>query len=112
MRVEQLSLFDMPSTNQPKAVCLSVGDFAKVLSSKGIATGEKRLFNKLRKWGIIDKRNVPYSEYIRRGYFKLINESFTKAGRFPSIYLKVLVTPTGQKYIEERLRNEANGDWS
>ena len=112
MKVEQLTLFDMQPVSSPKAVCLSVGDFSKVLSSRGISTGEKRLFAKLREWGMIDKRNVPYQEFVRRGYFKLINQRFSTGGTFPSIYLKVLVTPNGQKYIEERFRDERNGDWS
>lgn len=112
MKAEQLTLFDMPAESKPKSVCLSVGDFAKVLASKGIVTGEKRLFDKLRKWGMLDKRNVPYQEFVRRGYFKVVNERFAKGGNFPSIYLKVLITPNGQKYISERYQDERNGNWS
>lgn len=110
MRVEQLSLFDIPAGPIKKQVCLSVGDFAKVLSSKGYAVGQMRLFDKLRVWKLIDKFNVPYQRYVEAGYFKIINERFSKGGRFPSTYLKILVTPNGQKYIEERYRNERDGN--
>lgn len=110
MRVEQLTLFDMPAIPTKKQICLSVGEFAKLLASKGFAVGQTRLFNKLRSWKLIDKFNVPHQRYVDAGYFKVINERFNKGGNFPSVYLKILVTPNGQKYIEERLRNEGNGN--
>ena len=113
MKVEQLSLFDMPVEASKKYSCLSIGNFSKVLASKGFAIGQIRLFNKLKDWKLIDKSNVPYQKYIDAGYFKVIREPYAKRGvQQLHVYLKILVTPTGQKYIEERLRNEANGDRS
>ena len=112
MKVEQLTLFDMPAQSGRKA-CLSIGDFSKVLASKGIETGKTRLFAKLREWKLIDKCNVPYQKYIDSGYFKVIKEPYAKRGMETLyVYLKILVTPNGQKYIEERFRNEGNGDRS
>ena len=108
MKVEQLNLFDMQYIQKSSPKCLSIGAFAKVLSSKGYNTGEKRLFDKLRKWRLLNKENIPYQEYMERGYFKVINEHYKKGGYIPSVHMKVLVTPSGQKYVEERLRNEAN----
>lgn len=113
MKVEQLSLFDMPIQEGKKKTCLSVGDFSKVLASKGFAVGQIRMFEKLRQWKLIDKFNVPYQKYVDGGYFKVIKEPYTKKGiQALYAYLKILVTPNGQEYIEERLRNETNGNWS
>lgn len=112
MKVEQLSLFDMPVKRSKKAVCLSVGNFAKVLSSKGFNIGLIKLFDKLRTWGLINKFNVPYQKYIDDDWFKVIKEEYKKGGKYFSVYLKILVTPIGQRKIEERLRNEANDNRS
>ena len=109
MKIEQLSLFDMPVEESKKYSCLSIGAFSKVLASKGFDVGQTRLFNKLRSWKLIDKYNVPYQKYIDNGCFKVIKEPYAKRGiRQLCVYLKILVTPTGQKYIEERLHNETN----
>lgn len=106
MKVEQLSLFDMQYVQKSSPKCLSVGAFAKSLASRGYNIGEKRLFNKLRKWRLLNRENVPYQQYVARGYLKIINEYYKKGGCFPSIYMKVLITPDGQKYIEGRLKDE------
>ena len=109
MRVEQLTLFDMPAEPAQKSACLSVADFAKILASKGFDIGEVRLFDRLRKWKMIDKFNVPYQDQIVKGNLKVIKQPY-QVGNLRKVHIKVLVTPTGQKYIEERLRNETNGD--
>lgn len=105
MRAEQLSLFDIPAENYEPAACLSVGKFAKVLNSKGFAVGEKRLFAKLRSLRMLDNNNVPYQVYMQKGYFKIIREMYLK-GPVRHIYLKVLITPIGQNYLEDIYRNE------
>lgn len=111
MRVEQLTLFDLPPQNVSKNVCLNIKDFAKFLASKGFDTGEKKMFRDLRSWQLIDKYNVPYKKYVDCGYFKIIRENYRRANNGGCyVYLKTLVTPCGQKYIEERYRNERDGD--
>lgn len=105
MRVEQLSLFDLPVENARPTVCLSVGKFAKVLNSKGFDIGEKRLFMKLRQIKMLDNNNVPYQKYMERGYFKIIKQQY-KRGPVGHVYLKVLITPIGQNYLEDLLANE------
>lgn len=113
MSVEQLTLFDMPVQENKRKTCLSIGDFSKVLASKGFETGQTRMFGKLREWKLIDKYNVPYQKYVDSGYFKVIKEPYARRGmQTLYVYLKILVTPNGQKYIEERLRNERNDNRS
>ena len=85
--------------------CLSVGKFAKVLNSRGFPIGEKRLFAKLRFLKMLDNNNIPLQNYMERGYFKVIRQPYKK-GVVNHVYLKVLITPRGQNYIEELLVNE------
>ena len=105
MRAEQLSLFDVPVEHYESTACLSVGKFAKVLNSKGYAVGEKRLFAKLRSLKMLDNNNVPYQVYMQKEYFKIIREMYHK-GPVRHMYLKVLITPIGQNYLEDLYRNE------
>lgn len=105
MMAEQFSLFDMPVVNVKSTACLSVGKFAKVLNSKGYDIGEKRLFMKLRQMKMIDNNNVPYQKYMEKGYFKIIKQQY-KRGPVGHVYLKILITPVGQNYIEGMLANE------
>ena len=72
---------------------ISIGDFAKV-----IGRGRNRLFKTLRLMGILDNWNIPYQNYMERGYFRLIET--TKNGL---ICKTPLITPKGQEYISKRL---------
>ena len=54
---------------------------------------------------IIEYNNVPLQRYMERGYFKIIRQQY-KRGFVSHVYLKVLITPTGQHYLEELLINE------
>ena len=116
MRVEQLTLFDVDSmvAYRPvaKSVCLSVGDFAKVLSAEGYDCGRVKLFEKLRQWKMLNKDNVPYQEFVDRGYFMIIKEYYKRRSNASYVFLKVLVTPIGQKFIEERYKNERDDNRS
>ncbi len=105
MIAEQLSLFDLPPVKVEPTACLSVGKFAKVLNSKGFPIGEKRLFIKLRSLKMLDNNNVPFQRYMEKGYFKIIRQQYQR-GQVKHVYLKVLITPRGQNYIEELLVNE------
>lgn len=62
---------------------ITIGTMAKVASDKGIAMGQNRLFQFLRDMHILidseDKRkNLPYQEYLDRGYFKVREKAFHK----------------------------------
>jgi prophage antirepressor-like protein len=51
---------------------ISVGELAKLLCKNGYNTGQKRLFKFLRENKILmEKDNLPYQEYIDRGYFEV-----------------------------------------
>lgn len=83
-----------------------VRELAKVASKKGIVIGEKRLWNKLREWGLIFKNSTePKQEYIDRGYFEVV-EGVTETNKGTFTYRTTKVTGKGQIYIIKRLIEE------
>lgn len=90
---------------------ITIGTMAKVASDKGIAMGQNRLFQFLRDMHILidseDKRkNLPYQEYLDRGYFRVREKSFLKRNGTYEPYFQTMVTGKGQLYIIKRLRKD------
>lgn len=85
---------------------LLVREVAKIASKDDIVIGEKRLWNKLRDWGLIFKNSTePKQEYIDRGYFEVVEGAKdTYKGTFT--YRTTKVTGKGQVYIIKRLIKE------
>ena len=83
-------------------------DMAKLCADHGIRIGRTRLFRWLRSKGILMGGNLPYQEYIERGYFKVKESVFDYCGE-PKTYQQTLVTGKGQQYILGRLINEYAG---
>lgn len=87
---------------------IDMNDMAKLCADHGIRIGRTRLFRWLRSKGILMGGNLPYQEYIERGYFKVKESVFDYCGE-PKIYQQTLVTGKGQQYILGRLINEYAG---
>ena len=90
---------------------ITIGTMAKVASDKGIAMGQNRLFQFLRDMHILidseDKRkNLPYQEYLDRGYFKVREKAFHKRNGIYEPYFQTMVTGKGLLYIIKRLRKD------
>lgn len=86
---------------------LLVREVAKVISSNsGIVIGEKKLYQKLRDWGLIFKnKNEPQQKYIKQGLLELTEGvRNTSTGTFT--YQTMRVTGKGQEYILKRLLRE------
>ena len=85
---------------------LLVREVAKIASKGNIVIGEKRLWNKLREWGLIFKNSTePMQEYVDRGYFEVVEGARdTYKGTFT--YRTTRVTGKGQVYIIKRLIKE------
>lgn len=84
---------------------IDIGTLAKLVNKSGIDIGRNRLFKWLRERKILMKGNIPYQEYVNRGYFKLI-EKENKTAYGPDIYVQTFVTGKGQIWIVEKLREE------
>lgn len=85
---------------------LLVREVAKIASKKGIVIGEKRLWKKLREWGLVFKDSTePKQKYVDRGYFE-ITEGVTETSKGTFTYRTTRVTGKGQVYIIRRLLEE------
>lgn len=86
---------------------LLVREVAKVISkSNGIIIGEKRLYEKLRLWGLVFKNStVPKQFAVEKGYLETVEGTReTSTGVFT--YRTTRVTGKGQEYILKRLLKE------
>lgn len=85
---------------------LLVREVAKIASKEGINIGEKRLWNKLREWGLIFKASTEAKqEGIDRGYFEVVEGSKTNKDK-TFTYSTTRVTGKGQVYIIRKLLQE------
>ena len=79
---------------------ISMNDVAKVLNIKGY--GRNNLFAFLRDNKILDKYNVPYQKYVDNGYFRVIEQKYTKNGEVV-VTTKTLVYQKGINAIRKML---------
>lgn len=83
-----------------------IRELAKICCKNGYEIGERRLFQKLRVWGLLmQHRNEPYQEYVDRGYFE-VAEGTHETNNGVKLHKTTRVLPKGQQYIIERLRKE------
>lgn len=82
---------------------------AKLLCDNGINIGRNRLFEILRKNKILMERNIPYQQYVDRGYF-LVKESIVDKGNTTGIIQTTLVTPKGQLWVQNKIEAWMNNE--
>ena len=83
---------------------ISIGEVAKVLD---MGIGQNKLFAFLRERKILDRQNIPYQEYIDRGYFRTIEQKYDVRGEV-RISIKTLVFQKGIDFIRKQLQKEEN----
>lgn len=81
---------------------ISMNEVSKVLGIKGY--GRNNLFEFLRKNGILDRWNVPYQRYIDCGWFRVIEQKYTRQGE-PCVTTKTLVYQKGVDAIRKKILN-------
>ena len=84
---------------------IDMNDMAKLCADHGIRIGRTRLFRWLRYKGILMEDNIPYQEYIERGYFKVKESVFEMHGEVKT-HQQTMVTGRGQQYVLARLMRE------
>ena len=99
---------DAPKVEYAEAILsaknsLSIGDFAKFLASKGVATGEKRFFMWLRENSYLQSNNLPYQRFVDSGYFEILPQSY-KRGSQSIVTQKTLLTAKGQQYFTMKFK--------
>lgn len=68
--------------------------------------GRNKLFKLLREKGILMKDNIPYQEYIDKGYFRTIEQKYTKPDGTTHIYIKTLVYQKGLEFIRKIVKED------
>ena len=84
---------------------IKIGEYAKTLcnASKGIDTGEIRLFALMRELGILRANNEPMQKYLSNGYFRYIPRPITKPNGEKIERFTPMITPKGQVRLAEKL---------
>lgn len=77
---------------------VSVSNFAKMLCSKGMKIGNRRLLWWLRDNKYLMKNFMPYQVWVTRGIFEIVDIHYQY-----SVYPMSYITPKGQKYLYEKL---------
>jgi anti-repressor protein len=80
---------------------IDLGTAAKVLN---MGIGRNRLFEVLRDKHILMNDNKPYQTYIDRGYFRTVEQKYTKPDGSTCISIKTLVYQKGLNYIRNILK--------
>ncbi len=84
---------------------IDMNAMAKLAAEENIPIGRNRLFQWLRKNGILMSDNLPYQKYIDRGYFA-VKESVFETSTMMKTHQQTLVTGKGQAFIVGRLKKE------
>ena len=99
---------DMPYTNFGKVAEFSGGsllirDFSKILASKGMDIGEKRLYKWFREQKyIMPYSTEPYHKYIEAGYFER-KPAFVNRPNIEFEAMTTRITTKGQVYFTQKL---------
>jgi len=75
---------------------IAIGEAAKVLD---MGIGRNKLFEFLRKKKILMRDNLPYQEFIDRGYFRTVEQKYQTPEGETKISIKTLVYQKGLDYI-------------
>ena len=91
-----------------------VADSADALQMRDVAAilnipewGRNTIFEFLRKQGVLDSRNIPYREYQDQGYFRVIEQKYSRPDGETCINLKTLVYQTGVEFIRRLVKEAA-----
>jgi prophage antirepressor-like protein len=81
---------------------IDIGTASKVLKIPGF--GRNNLFEFLRNEGILMQNNQPYQRFVDAGYFRVIEQKWTKPDGSTHINIKTLVYQKGLEFIRRKLK--------
>ena len=87
-------------TNSPDTI--DMAETAKVLN---MGVGRNTIFKILRQQHVLNRNNIPYQEYIDRGYFRCIESKYTKADGTNCVNIKTVVFQKGVDFIRTTVNN-------
>ena len=105
---EQKPLVDFASTVHEAGNAITIGAFAKALrEEKGIKIGRNILFQRLREFKVLDKKNLPYQKFLDKGWFKVIEKTMKVDNDEDfRLYVQTLITGKGQVKVYDLLKNK------
>lgn len=80
---------------------IQMSEVAKVLNYPGY--GRNRLFEFLREKKVLMPNNQPYQKYVDCGYFRVVEQKYTKPNGDIAINIKTLIYQKGVNYIRKLL---------
>lgn len=83
---------------------IQMSEVAKVLNYPGY--GRNKLFEFLRNKKVLMDNNIPYQKYVDCGYFRVIEQKYTKANSDTAINIKTLVYQKGINFIKKLIEKE------
>lgn len=83
---------------------IQMSEVAKVLDYPGY--GRNRLFEFLRSKKVLMTNNIPYQKYVDCGYFRVIEQKYTKPSGEIAINIKTLVYQKGINFIKKLIDKE------
>lgn len=105
---EQKPLVDFASRVGDAGNAITIGAFAKALrEEKGIKIGRNILFQRLREFKVLDKKNLPYQKFLDKGWFKVIEKTMKVDNDEDfRLYVQTLITGKGQVKVYDLLKNK------
>ena len=79
---------------------IDMGEAAKVLN---MGLGRNGLFAALRERGVLMRDNIPYQEFIDMGYFRTIEQRYSKPDGSVHIGIKTVVYQKGLEFMRRAL---------
>lgn len=80
---------------------IEIAAAAKMLAIRGV--GRNKLFDELRQRKILMNNNQPYQEFVDRGFFRVVEQKYTKPDGSTHINIKTLVFQKGLDHIRRLL---------
>lgn len=81
--------------------CFDIGIVAKTLN---VGIGRNKLFEFLRTKQVLMNNNIPYQKYCDAGFFRTIEQKYTKPDGSTHISIKTVVYQSGLNYISKLLK--------
>lgn len=101
---EQKPLVEYAEHIQASKDVIDMKSMAKLASKNGIKIGRNKLFAFLRDRKILDKENIPYSNYMNREWFEVVESTYTFSNGDIKLNKTTLVSPKGQIGIIRQLK--------
>jgi phage antirepressor YoqD-like protein len=83
------------------ATAVDLGRAAKILNFAGI--GRNKLFEFLRNARVLMPDNIPYQEYVDRGYFRVIEDCYKSEDGETRVCLRTMAYQKGIGYMRRKL---------